>query len=508
MAAKPRSNVATVGEASGRRSQSDDLGPSRLAPSSLRARLALTYVGGVVGVMLALGAYLVITHRDLFAEVVVATVVAAALAAAISVFVAGRIAGPIDAVRYQATAVAAGRLDVAVQPATTRELGELGRAFNAMTERLRGSLEETELATARLEATLASLDDGVVITDAEGAVLRLNAAAARMLGTTVAAAAGQPFVLVSRDHELAALVRVALAERRPREATIVHGLSRRILTSAARPLASGRERLGLVVLRDVTELKRLESVRREFVANVSHELRTPLASIKALVETLEAGAVDDPAVADDFLRRIIGEVDRLAALVEELLDLARLESGRVVLRAETLAVPDLLANGVERLRPQLERARLNLRLDTPAGVPPVRADRARIEQVLLNLIHNAIKFTPADGVITVGAVATDGMVRIAVRDTGTGVPPDELPRLFERFYKADKARRSDGTGLGLAIAKHIVQAHGGTIWAESEPGKGAIFSFTLPLAESPAMDAAAESTGSSESGATVQVATP
>ena len=495
MAAESRSAATPVVETPGRRVRDDDAIPSRLAPSSLRARLALTYAGVVVGVMVALDAYLVIVHRDLFAEVVVATVAAAVLAAAVSVFVAGRIAGPIDAVRYQATAVAAGRLDVAVQPATTRELGELGRAYNAMTERLRTSLEETDRATARLEATLASLDDGVVITDAEGAVLRLNAAAARMLGTTVPSAAGQPFVLVSRDYELAALLRAALAERRPRAATIEHGLSRRILASAARPLASARERLGLVVLRDVTELKRLESVRREFVANVSHELRTPLASIKALVETLEAGAVDDPAVADDFLRRIVGEVDRLAALVEELLDLARLESGRVVLHLETLAIADLLAHATERLAPQIERARLDLRLDVPAGIPPVRADRARIEQVLLNLIHNAIKFTPPDGVIALTAVEAGGMVRIAARDTGAGVPPEELPRLFERFYKADKARRSDGTGLGLAIAKHIVQAHGGTIWAESQPGQGATFSFTLPMAEAPVANAVAPPTG-------------
>ena len=458
-------------------------GLERWAPRSLRGRLALAYVGFVAAVMVALGAYLVVAHRDLFTEAVIATLAAAALAGAVSVFVAGRIAGPIDEVRRQAAAVAAGQLDVAVEPATTRELGELGRAFNAMVERLQASLDETDRVTARLEATLATLSDGVILTDADGAVLRINAAAARMLGTTEAGGATGPFVLVSRDHELAALLRSALATRQAQAATIEHGLSRRVLEASARPLAVSRERLALVVLRDVTDLKRLESVRREFVANVSHELRTPLASIKALVETLEAGAIDDAIVADDFLRRIVGEVDRLAVLVDELLDLARLESGRVVLQVDVLEPVDLLGRAVERLRPQIERARIGLRVEVPDRLPPVRADRGRIEQVMLNLVHNAIKFTPAEGTISISAEVVDEMLRVAVCDTGSGVPSEEIPRLFERFYKADKARRSDGTGLGLAIAKHIVQAHGGTIWAESEHGKGAIFRFTLPLAE-------------------------
>jgi two-component system phosphate regulon sensor histidine kinase PhoR len=213
-------------------------------------------------------------------------------------------------------------------------------------------------------------------------------------------------------------------------------------------------------------------------------LRTPLASIKAMVETLEAGAVDDPDVAGDFLRRIVGEVDRLAALVDELLDLARLETGRVTLRLEALDPADLIGRAAERLRPQLDRARLRLELDLPLDLPSVRADRARVEQVVLNLLHNAIKFTPPGGEIAIQAVPDGERLRVAVRDSGVGVDPEELPRLFERFYKADKARRSDGTGLGLAIAKYIVQAHGGLIWAESTTGQGATFTFTLPIAAS------------------------
>jgi two-component system, OmpR family, phosphate regulon sensor histidine kinase PhoR len=225
-------------------------------------------------------------------------------------------------------------------------------------------------------------------------------------------------------------------------------------------------------------------VRREFVANVSHELRTPLASIKALVETLEAGAIDDPAVSADFLGRINGEVDRLAALVDELLDLGRLESGRVGLRLELLDPADLLRRGSERLRPQTERAQLQLTVSVPDGLPPVLGDRARIEQVLLNLVHNAIKFTPAGGRIDVKGEARDGYLSVSVTDTGIGMSESELQRVFERFYKADRSRRSDGSGLGLAIAKHIVLGHQGAITATSEEGVGSTFGFTLPFAPS------------------------
>jgi two-component system phosphate regulon sensor histidine kinase PhoR len=414
-----------------------------------------------------------------------ATLAAIVLVAVVGVVVAGRIGEPLEDLRQQAAAVARGRLDVAVRPAATRELGELGRAFNAMTGRLRSSLDELARTRGRLEATLANLSDGVAIVDLRGVVLLLNPAARRMLGAT-GATAGRPFVEVGRDHELDALVRSAARQGDdPRTATIRHGRSGRTIDATAQRVASGDESLVILVLRDVTDLRRLENVRREFVANVSHELRTPLASIRLVVETLEAGAIEDPAVAYGFLQRIGGETDRLALLVDDLLDLARLESGRVRLHVEPIPAADLVAGGADRLRPMVERARLSLVVEAPPNLPVVNADRARIEQVLLNLIHNAIKFTPPGGEIRITARPLPGAVEIAVSDNGIGVAPDELPRLFERFYKADKARRSEGTGLGLAIAKHIVLAHGGTIAAASTLGQGATFSVTLPLGGPP-----------------------
>jgi two-component system, OmpR family, phosphate regulon sensor histidine kinase PhoR len=415
-------------------------------------------------------------------DVIGLAMIGGALAAAVAFLVARRIAGPIDALRRHAVEVSSGRLDVVATPVAPRELADLARSFNAMTARIRELVIESERSRSRLAAIFDNLTDGVVIVDEQGTVLGLNGAATTMLGTNPVWAVGHPLVVVARDHDLVELMRQAFAADQTRTATIEYARGDRVIEAAAQPVAGVDDRFGIVVLHDVTSLRRLESVRREFVANVSHELRTPLASIRAVVETLEAGAIDDPAVAGDFLGRIIGEVDRLTSLVEDLLDLARLESGRLALKVEPVAPVDLVTRGAERLRPQIERARLQLVIEAPADLPLVLADRGRIEQVLLNLIHNAIKFTPAGGTITVAATVDGDALRVSVHDTGVGIPESELPRIFERFYKADRARRSEGTGLGLAIAKHIVQAHRGTIHATSAPGQGSCFFFTLPLA--------------------------
>jgi two-component system phosphate regulon sensor histidine kinase PhoR len=237
----------------------------------------------------------------------------------------------------------------------------------------------------------------------------------------------------------------------------------------------------LVILQDLTRLRKLETVRRDFVSNVSHELRTPLASIKALVDTLRDGALGDPSAARRFVDKIEVEANALTQLVEELLELARIESGRAPLQLQPVAVADMVVPPVERLRQQSERAGLVLKTALPADLPLVLADLERARQVVLNLVHNAIKFTPT-GEITVSAERAGDEVVIAVRDTGAGISPDDLPRIFERFYKADRARSGGGTGLGLAIARHIVQGHGGRIWAESIEGQGSTFYFTLRAA--------------------------
>ena len=418
---------------------------------------------------------------DIQRRIALAAVVAAALMMGAGWFVARRIGVALTDIQGQAAAIAAGNLHASVEPAATRELGDLGRAFNAMSARLRGTVTELEQARARLEATLANLSDGVIITDDRGRVALANESALGMLAAP-GPVAGEPVVEVARDHELAEMVRQALAtDAVVQERVVRHGRSGRILQAAARRLDTAGESIGVVVLRDVTELRRLEGVRRDFVANVSHELRTPLTSIRVLVETLEAGALHDPTVSTDFLARIISEVDRLALLVDDLLDLARIESGRIRLAPEPVSPADLIARVADRMGPQTERAGLRIIVDVDAGTPTVTADRERVDQVLLNLMHNAVKFTPAGGEIALSAAPNGSGVRFEVRDTGVGISPEDLPRIFERFFKADRARHSQGTGLGLAIAKHIVQAHGGQIWAESNPAGWTVIQFTLPV---------------------------
>ena len=237
----------------------------------------------------------------------------------------------------------------------------------------------------------------------------------------------------------------------------------------------------LLLVQDLTRVRRLETVRRDFISNISHELRTPLASLKALTETLQDGALSDPEAAPRFLGRMVTEVDALTQMAQELLDLSRIESGQVELSLKPVTPRRLLTSASERMRLQAERAGLSLHVECPDDLPKVNADEPRIEQVLVNLIHNSVKFTRPGGDVVLSAEAGEGVVRCAVKDTGVGIPADDVPRIFERFYRVDKSRAGGGTGLGLSISRHLVESHGGHIWAESIEGKGSTFYFTLPI---------------------------
>jgi two-component system phosphate regulon sensor histidine kinase PhoR len=221
------------------------------------------------------------------------------------------------------------------------------------------------------------------------------------------------------------------------------------------------------------------------VANVSHELRTPLASVKSVIETLQGGALEEQATARDFLTRMDMEVDRLVNLVEELLELSRIESGEVPLVRRPVSIGEVVVSAVERMRPAARRRRLKLSVDVPPQLPPVVGDAARLERVVVSLVDNAIKFTMPEGAVQVSAALNDGRVAITVRDTGVGIDPQDLARTFERFYKADRSRQGGGTGLGLAIVKHTVEAHGGSVAVESEPGRGSAFTIFVPVSSSP-----------------------
>jgi len=369
-----------------------------------------------------------------------------------------------------------GELSPLALPADFPALEDLSNTLKALMAALNGQLSGVEAERARLAAVLETMSDGVLIAAAEGSVQFANPAAAKLLDSP--APLGRSLAEVLRHHQLIEAWRACRASGEPQEAALELPLRRRFLRMLAMPdpYSGGT----LLLIQDLTLLRRTEAMRRDFVSNLSHELRTPLASLKALTEALQDGALADPEAGPRFLSRLQAEVEALSRMAEQLLDLSRVESGQIRLDRAPLAPAALLASVAERMRLQAERAGLTLRIECPPDLPPVLADRARLEQVLVNLVHNAIKFTPAGGeILLLAEAASDGM-RFAVRDTGVGIPAEDLPRVFERFYKSDRARSSAGAGLGLAIARHIVEAHGGKIWVESEEGQGSMFYFTAP----------------------------
>ncbi len=404
--------------------------------------------------------------------------VASLAAAALAVWLGRTTARPIKRLTELAGAMAAGQLDSRLQITSRDEVGELGQAFNQMADRVERTVQTISAERNRLAAILDTVAEGLVIVDRDGRVLLFNPGAERLLRVNARRAVGQRFVDVVRDHELAAL----LDQPNGGSGLVELDQPRRQVRALAAAI-TGADGQRLLLLQDVTELRRLETVRRDFAANVSHELRTPLSAMKAIVETLEDGALEDPAAARTFLSRLHDEVDELTELVRELLELSRIESGQAQMNPEPTDPEPLLRSAADRLAPLAGRAGVELKLAVRADLPPVLADPERVRQVLANLLHNAIKFTPPGRWVELRAERRAAELAISVADNGVGVRPDDLDRIFERFFKTDRSRSGGGSGLGLAIAKHLVQAHGGRIWAESGGMGGATFTFTLPLAQ-------------------------
>lgn len=377
-------------------------------------------------------------------------------------------------------------------PPDSSELQSMVSALHGMNSAFARKLSEQANEKDRLAAILEQMTDGVLIADGEGRVRMANPAARRFFQAPEAV--GHSVAEVLRNHQLIETWRRCQQQGQLQTESVEIPGRRQWVQLVAIP--DRHEAGSLLLIQDLTRIRRLETVRRDFVSNLSHELRTPLASLKALTESLQDGALSDPEAGPLFLDRIGKEVDALTQMVQELLDLARIESGEVALQLASVSAVELLTSAAERMRVQAERGGLTLRMDCADDLPHIRADRARLEQVLINLIHNAIKFTSPGGHVILSAQAvragetphpipsSDAVVRFAVSDTGLGIPADELPRVFERFYRVDKARSEGGTGLGLSIARHVVEAHGGAIWAESVEGRGSTFYFTIPIAGS------------------------
>lgn len=425
---------------------------------------------------------------------ILAFVSAFLIVVALSIWLAGSLTKPLLDMAATARQLAAGNHTVHIRTSSRDEVGLLADTLNHMTDELQSKIDALSEDRSQLQAMLTSMVEGVMVLDYRGHVLQVNPALERMFGVTRAEARGRQFSEVFRHQELTALVSNVLAERSGREGEILLGESGRCLHIEA-SVAGGQkenEACAVLVFHDITELRKLENIRRDFVANVSHELRTPLTSIKGYVEALLDGGKDDPETSVRFLDIILKQSDRLNLLLEDLLQLSKIESGQVRFKRESLHIGSVVERTLAMIKPLADKKHHRLNSHIASDLPLISGDEERLVQVLANLLDNAIKYTPEGGQITVAArrvppgkhttdFRQDG-IELTVADSGIGIPQKDRPRVFERFYRVDKARSRElgGTGLGLAIVKHIVEGHGGQVWVEGNQPTGSRFVVRLP----------------------------
>lgn len=442
--------------------------------------IPVTHQGELLGVVrLALPLTDVESHTQRMAVIIATAMTITAVLVILAAWIITRITTrPIRQLTAASREIAAGQLEQQLTISSRDEVGELASAFNDMSLKLKGLVGTLSGDKARLASILDNMADGVIVTDAEGRISLCNQAAEKLF--SIKEPVDKSLIEVVRDHEINDLLKLSLATGNVQDTQYESGKSRRYIRAIAVPVDRRKKEGVLILFQDLTDIRNLQTTRRELIGNISHEFRTPLAGIKAMVETLQNGAIDDRKVALDFLARIDEEVDRLAQMVTELTELSRIETGKAELRLERANLNNIIEEVINQLSPQAERKQLSINKELATGMPDIKADVGRVKQVVVNLAHNAIKFTPPGGSITVSSSYDDKNVTVNVTDTGEGISRSDLPHIFERFYKADKARASGGTGMGLAIAKHVMEAHGGNILAQSQEGKGSTFSFSLP----------------------------
>jgi two-component system phosphate regulon sensor histidine kinase PhoR len=459
--------------------------------------MILTQTPGAQPVVVRVGLPMVLLDREiskLQQNLLLALGIAFLVAVSLSIWLGRSIMRPLSNIAQAARELAAGQQAGPIKTASQDEVGLLATTLNHMADQLHAKIAELSEDRAQLLAMLTSMVEGVMVLDYRGHVLQVNPALERMFGVSRTQARGRPCAEAFRHRQLNDLVEAILRSRANLEDEIVLAPSGRCLHIEASVAGGERENEACVVLvfHDITELRRLENIRKDFVANVSHELRTPLTSIKGYVEALLDGAKDDPAASTKFLDIILKQSDRLNLIIEDLLELSKIESGRVSFKEEPLELRNVIDRTLSMMKPIADKKGHQLLSSVPETLPSLAGDEGRLVQVLTNLLDNAVKYTPAGGTITVGAKLvpdigiarqTGQAIELSVADTGIGIPEQDRPRVFERFYRVDKARSRElgGTGLGLAIVKHIVEGHGGQVWVEANHPQGSRFVVRLPV---------------------------
>jgi two-component system, OmpR family, phosphate regulon sensor histidine kinase PhoR len=414
-----------------------------------------------------------------------ALVVALVVAVSISLAAAQVLSRALRRMTEAARKMAGGDLDVRMRPEGKDEVADLGRALDAMASSLATTLGTLRAERDLLGVILESMQEGVLVLDQASRVLLVNPALRATLGLP-RNTEGRAALELIRNADLQALLERAQSAAGPVTGEIETGApkTRRLLVhAAALPADKGKPQGLLAVFVDVSEIRRLETLRKDFVANVSHELRTPITAVRSAVDTLRLTMDDDRASSDRFVDIIDRNAQRLGALVEDLLDLSRIESKDYKPEAKPVSLRATADQVLTMLRTRIEEKHIDVHNEIGAELPPARADRRALEQVFTNLLDNAIKYSGAGTHVRLTATTRDGMLRVEISDTGPGIEPRHLPRLFERFYRVDSGRSRDmgGTGLGLSIVKHLVEAMNGSIGVESTPGSGSTFWFTMPV---------------------------
>lgn len=418
--------------------------------------------------------------REVQERLLNATLLAIGVASLLGIFAAQTITRPLQEVTSKAARLAAGHFDMEVTVKSGDEIGKLAEVFNYLSAELRKTMTELNNDKSKLEAILTQMTNGVIAVDTHGHIIHANIRARDMLGITPATSS-EAILEVLNLGDLARLLRGSGPKVAETELLSPYVIAVRAY-AAPFHAADGEVSGGIIVLQDITEEARLEQMRREFVANVSHELKTPLTTIKGYAETLLSGALDTKDVAASFLSTISEEADRMDRLIKDLLTLSALDFQQARLALRPTLLEELILDVADKLAFSAQKRNLRFRTDFPEEVPMVLANADKIEQVLVNIMSNAIKYTHESSDITVSVKTAGEMVRVGIRDQGPGIPEEDQPRIFERFYRVDKARARElgGTGLGLAIAKQIVEAHGGWVGLESATGQGTEIYFFLP----------------------------
>ena len=404
----------------------------------------------------------------------------------VSFFVSFFISKPIKDISTAAAGIAKGNFSKKISIRTNDEIGDLAATFNYMGEEVRSRIDQITGTNARLEAVFSSMFDGLIVVDPKGTILLMNRAIRDMFMVNKDPVGRKPLEVI-RNIEVQESVDKLLKMTNGMEAkeiSILMPPQKTLMIHGTPIIREGKTEGAVLVFHDITEIRRLENIRKDFVANVSHELRTPVSSIKGFAETLGAGALEDKEHAKDFVKIIESNADRLVRLIDDLLDLSKIETGKIKLNLKSCSMRMIANKVIKDLENAAGEKSIKIENNMDKDIKDIKVDESMSTQVFYNLIDNAIKYTDNGGSVKISAEELKNFVSVKVSDNGIGIPEKDIPRIFERFYCVDKtrSRKSGGTGLGLSIIKHIVEEHGGQVSVESILGQGSTFTFTLPKA--------------------------